>query len=208
MDWTQVSLFVAASLAVILTPGQDLLLVMSRAVSLGSRAGLITASGVSFGLLGHSVVAALGLGAIILASKSLFVCIKFVGAGYLFYLGVRLLFSKSQRFELGIAPQISPMRLFLTGAFSNISNPHVTIFYLAFLPQFIPGDAQNPTLNLLVLGISFALLTFIIKGPVGFYAGTLSLWLRSHPMVLKWIESTSGAILIGLGIKLVLAKRP
>jgi threonine/homoserine/homoserine lactone efflux protein len=207
VESTQLILFVAASLAVIITPGQDLLLVMSRAVSLGSKAGVITASGVSFGLLGHSILAALGLGALILASKTLFTCIKFVGAGYLFYLGIRLIFSKSQHIELGIAPKISPVRLFLTGAFSNISNPHVTIFYLAFLPQFISANAQNPTLDVFVLGVSFALLTFIIKGPVGFFAGTLSLWLRSHPFTLKWIENTSGAILIGLGIKLILAKR-
>jgi threonine/homoserine/homoserine lactone efflux protein len=207
VESTQLILFVAASLAVIITPGQDLLLVMSRAVSQGSRAGVITASGVSFGLLGHSILAALGLGALILASKTLFTCIKFVGAGYLFYLGIRLMFKRSQHIKLGHVPKISPVRLFLTGAFSNISNPHVTIFYLAFLPQFISGNAQNPTLDVFVLGVSFALLTFIIKGPVGFFAGTLSLWLRSHPLILKWIENTSGTILIGLGIKLILAKR-
>lgn len=196
-------LFLAASLVVIITPGQDLLLVMSRAVSQGSNAGVITASGVSVGLLGHSVLTALGVGAIILASASLFTLLKIVGAGYLFYLGVRLWFHRSAGFELNDVPLISTRRLFFTGMFSNISNPHVTIFYFAFLPQFIPGNAAHPSLYLLGLGVSFAALTFLVKGPLGYFAGVISSWIRSHPAVLKWVDRASGTMLIGLGIKLI-----
>lgn len=198
----QLALFVLTSLVVIITPGQDLLLVMSRAVSQGSKAGVITASGVSVGLLGHSLLAAFGLGALLLASKSLFTVLKFVGAGYLFYLGIRLILSKSHRLDLINSQKVSPKKLFFTGAFSNISNPNITIFYFAFLPQFIPGNAENPTWQLLALGVCFALLTFLVKGPVGYFAGILSLWLRSNPTFLKWIDRTSGTMLIGLGIKL------
>lgn len=206
METTQVALFVLASLAVIITPGQDLLLVMSRAVTQGSRAGIITASGVSFGLLAHSLITALGLGALLLASSSLFTVLKFVGALYLFYLGIRLIMSTSSRLDLSETSFISTRKLFFTGAFSNISNPHVTLFYLAFLPQFIPSSTENPALYLLILGLAFALLTFLVKGPIGYFAGVLSVWLRSRPGVLTWIDRISGTMLIGLGIRLVLDK--
>ncbi|MBT8333804.1 MAG: LysE family translocator [Desulfobacterales bacterium] len=208
MDEMQLALFVIASFIIIITPGQDLLLVMSRAVTQGSRAGIITASGVSIGLIGHSVLTAFGLGALLLASKSIFTILKFVGAGYLFYLGIRLITSKSHRLDLKSSQKVSPRKLFFTGAFSNISNPNITIFYFAFLPQFIPGNAENPTLQLLILGLFFAFLTFLVKGPVGYFAGILSLWLRSNPKILKWIDRTSGTVLIGLGIKLVFEQPP
>lgn len=206
METTQLILFVLASLAVIITPGQDLLLVMSRAVTQGSRAGIITASGVSFGLLGHSMIAALGLGALLLASASLFTILKYVGAVYLFYLGIRLIMSSSGRLDLLETSNISTRKLFLTGAFSNISNPHVTLFYLAFLPQFIPRSTEKPALYLLALGLTFALLTFLVKGPIGYFAGVLSAWLRCRPEVLKWIDRVSGTMLLGLGIRLALEK--
>lgn len=206
MEVTQLVLFTAASLLVIITPGQDLLLVMSRAVSQGSRAGVITAAGVSVGLLGHSMLAALGLGALLLASKSLFAVLKFIGAGYLFYLGFRLIFCRTQRLDLSHSQPISSKKLFFTGAFSNISNPHITIFYFAFLPQFIPDNAVQPTLHLLGLGVLFSVLTFMVKGPVGYFSGILSAWLRSHPAVLRWVDAAGGVLMIGLGIKLVLAR--
>ncbi len=207
MEPSQLILFFMASLAVILTPGQDFILVLSRAVSQGSKAGVITASGVATGLLGHATLASLGLGAILLASATLFTLIKTVGACYLFYLGIRLLFSQSSKIELSGDKGVSPKRLFLAGAFSNISNPHVTIFYFAFLPQFIPTGVQHPTFYLLALGVSFALLTLVIKTPLGYFAGTLSNWLCSHPAVLKGVERTSGLMLIGLGYKLAFSER-
>lgn len=207
METTQLLLFTLASMVVIITPGQDLLLVMSRAVSQGPKAGVITASGVSAGLLGHSALAALGLGAMLLASASLFAVLKFAGAAYLLYLGLRLLVTSAPCLDLNNSKQVSSKNLFLTGAFSNISNPNITIFYFAFLPQFIPSTCENPTVYLLALGISFALLTFLIKGPVGYFAGLLSSWFHSNPAILKWIDRISGTMLIGLGIKLAFEKR-
>lgn len=204
METTQAALFILASLAVIITPGQDLLLVMSRAVTQGSRAGIITASGVSFGLLAHSLIAAFGLGALLLASSSLFIVLKFVGAVYLFYLGIRLIMCSSRHLDLSETGCTTTRKLFFTGALSNISNPHVTLFYLAFLPQFIPGSTKNPTFYLLILGFTFALLTFLVKGPIGYFAGVLSAWLRDRPGVLASIDRISGTMLIGLGIRLVL----
>ena len=91
--------------------------------------------------------------------------------------------------------------------FCQIFDPKITIFYFSYLPQFIPTDAQHPTISLLSLGVAFALLTFIVKGPVGYGAGVLSGWLRSRPAVLSWINRSSGVVLVALGIRLAMERR-
>lgn len=203
----QLIVFITASILVILTPGQDLLLVMSRAVAQGSKAGIVTAAGVSVGLLGHTVLTALGLGALLLASEGLFTVLKYVGAAYLLYLGIQLLGSRSGGLHLEHSATTPLKKLFLTGALSNISNPKITIFYFAFLPQFIPASASDPGRQLALLGIAFSVLTFLIKGPIGYLAGILSAWLRSRPGVITLINRAGGAVLISLGIKLALERR-
>ena len=200
-------LFIVASLAVIVTPGQDMILVMSRSLAQGGTAGVVTAAGVSVGLLGHTVLATLGLGALLRASEWMFLVLKFAGAAYLLYLGVGLLMAKRADLELGSAAQRSLRRLFLEGAISNLSNPKIVIFYFAFLPQFVPASAQQPTLSVFALGVAFAALTFLVKGPVGIFAGALAGWLRLRPGVLAWVYRSSGAILIGLGVKLAFERR-
>lgn len=200
-------LFVVASLALIATPGQDMILVMSRSIVQGPRAGVATAAGVSVGLVGHTVLATLGLGAILRASELLFVVLKLVGAAYLIYLGVGLLRSKAHELAMTASTQRSPSRLFTDGALSNISNPKIAIFYFAFLPQFVPPGATNPAASIFVLGLAFAALTFLMKAPIGLFAGALSGWLRERPGVLEWMFRTSGAILVGLGVRLALERR-
>lgn len=200
-------LFIVASLVLIVTPGQDMILVMSRSIARGSAAGVATAAGVSVGLVGHTVLATLGLGAILRTSEWLFVALKLAGAAYLVYLGIQLV--RSAKHELAVsadAPR-SLWRLFLDGALSNVSNPKIAVFYFAFLPQFVLPGATHPTLSVFVLGLVFAGLTFLVKGPVGLGAGLLSGWLRSRPKVIAWLHRTSGAILIGLGLKLAFERR-
>jgi threonine/homoserine/homoserine lactone efflux protein len=200
--------FVVASLVLIATPGQDMILVMTRSVAQGAAAGVATAAGVSVGLVGHTILATLGLGAVLRTSEWLFVGLKLVGAAYLLYLGVGLLLTKRGAFVLGVAtaPR-SARKLFMDGALSNLSNPKIAIFYFAFLPQFVSPAAQHPTLTVLALGSAFAALTFLIKGPVGMFAGALSGWLRARPGVLAWVYRSSGAVLVGLGVRLAFERR-
>ena len=200
-------LFIVASIALIVTPGQDMILVMSRSIAQGSAAGVATAAGVSVGLVGHTVLATLGLGAILRTSEWLFVALKFAGAAYLLYLGVGLLRTRQSSLTVSGGVPRSAGKLFLDGAFSNLSNPKVAIFYFAFLPQFVPPDAAHPTATVFALGLAFAGLTFAVKAPVGLFAGTLSSWLRARPSVLTWVYRSSGAILVGLGMKLALERR-
>ncbi len=199
--------FLAASLLVIVSPGQDMVLVLSRGVSRGAAAGIATAAGVSTGLLGHSLLAGLGLGALLRTSETLFLGLKVVGAAYLAYLGLRLILNAASSLQLQAAAGQSRRRMFFEGALSNLSNPKVAVFYFAFLPQFVPAAAPNSTLMIFTLGVAFAALTFLVKGPVGYFAGVLSGWLRARPKVLAWIYRSSGAVLVGLGLRLVLEER-
>jgi threonine/homoserine/homoserine lactone efflux protein len=199
--------FIVTSLVLIITPGQDMILVMSRSITQGSKAGIVTAAGVCTGLLGHTVLASFGLGAILQASKTLFTIVKIIGSSYLFYLGIKYLLSKQNHIEIKKLNNISLKRLFFQGAFSNISNPKIAIFFFAYLPQFIPQNTSNFTFTLLILGIIFTLLTFIIKGIIGYTAGILSNYLKSKPKVQLWINKISGIVLIGLSFKLAFERR-
>ena len=199
--------FVFASLVLIATPGQDMILVMSRSVAQGASAGVVTAAGVSVGLVGHTVLATLGLGAVLRTSEWLFVALKFVGAAYLIYLGIGLLRTQQGGLPIGAQAIRSLGKLFLDGAVSNLSNPKIAIFYFAFLPQFVSPSAQYPTLTVFVLGLVFAGLTFVVKAPVGLFAGRLSVWLRARPGVLQWVFRSSGAILVALGVRLAFERR-
>ncbi|MEM7172988.1 MAG: LysE family translocator [Pseudomonadota bacterium] len=200
-------IFVGASLVVILAPGQDMILVMSRGMSQGAAAGIAAGAGVSLGLLCHTLLAALGLGALLAASEMAFTILKIVGAAYLLYLGVRLLWTGHRQMQAQAAKQSSLFKTFSTGALSNLSNPKIALFYFAFLPQFVPAGAAHPTLILFALGVVFAALTFLIKVPVGYFAGGLSAWFRAHPQALTWLYRISGMALIGIGLRLALSER-
>jgi threonine/homoserine/homoserine lactone efflux protein len=200
-------LFLAASVAVIATPGQDMILVMSRSITHGTRAGVATAAGVSLGLIGHTVLATLGLGALLRTSEWLFTAIKLVGAVYLLYLGLQLLFTRTAQISATSSARQSRLRLFATGAASNISNPKIAVFYFAFLPQFVSPTTGHATLTIFVLGIVFAGLTFLIKGPVALFAGRLSAWFQSRPSALVWLYRCSGVVMVGLALRLALSRR-
>lgn len=198
-------LFLVASLAVILTPGQDTMLVLTRSIAQGQGAGVLTAAGVSAGLIGHTLLATLGLGALLRASETLFLGLKFAGAAYMICLGIVDLRTPRSTLDIAsVAPR--PMRrLFVDGALSNLLNPYVVVFYFAFLPQFVAADASHPTLTIMVLGLTYAALAFCEKAPIALGAGWLSKWLRARPGVLPWVCRGSGVILVLLGARLLLA---
>lgn len=126
---------------------------------------------------------------------------------FLIYLGIMLLRTRRGDLALGAGTSRSAARLFVDGALSNLSNPKIAIFYFAFLPQFVSSGAEHPTLQLLALGLLFAGLTFVVKAPVGLCAGALSSGLRRRPSVLLWLYRSSGAVLLGLGVRLAFEKR-
>lgn len=200
-------LFLITSLAIIATPGQDLALVMSRGLAFGPWAGVAAAGGISTGLLGHTLLAGLGLGAILQTSEVLFTVLKAAGAAYLIYLGIRaLLWQPAAPLGQTVATGASG-RFFFQGILCNISNPKIAIFYFAFLPQFVAADAPNPAIALVGLGMLFALLTFLVKAPVGYVAGKMARRFEPGPVAHAWLNRTSGAALVALGLGLAFEDR-
>jgi threonine/homoserine/homoserine lactone efflux protein len=203
------ALYVVASLALILTPGQDMIYVATRSLAQGRFAGVCSALGVIVGILVHTALAAAGVSAILQASESLFLALKLVGAGYLAYLGIRLILSEAPALGFGPAtPALRPWSLFWQGVLSNVTNPKIVLFFFAFLPQFVDPAGANPTRELVALGVLYALMGLPVKVGVALAAGTLAARFARSPAAARWINRTSGAILVGLGLKLAATERP
>ena len=200
-------MFIPAALLLIIVPGQDMMLVMSRSVAQGVGAGLATAAGVCVGLIGHTILATVGLGALLQTSEWLFFALKMLGAAYLVYLGVMLLCTRQQALAMPAGSTRPLPRLFFDGAFCNIANPKIVVFYLAFLPQFVLPGATHPALCVFVLGLTYAGLAFLVKGPIGLAGGFLSQWLRARPGALGWVYRFSGTVLIALAVRLALEQQ-
>lgn len=198
-------LFLLASLAVILTPGQDMVIVLTRSVAQGTAAGLATAVGVGTGLLAHTLLAVMGLGLVLQASATLFWLIKTLGAAYLVFLGIRLVITANRPLAgEGPGVTLSPLRLFRDGFISNLANPKIIVFYIAFLPQFIPLGIDAVALPLLLLGALYSLMALVVKGSVALFAGYFSRWLRDNSRMLVWLHRAGGVVLVGLGGRLLL----
>ena len=202
------ALYVLASAALILTPGQDMIYVITRSLAQGRFAGVCSALGVIVGILVHTAFAAAGVSAILHASEALFVALKLVGAAYLVYLGIRLILAQAP--DLGTARAGRPMRpwpLFWQGVLSNVTNPKIVLFFFAFLPQFVSPASAHPTRDLVALGVLYALMGLPVKVGVALAAGSLADRLRRRPSTLAWVNRFSGAVLVGLGLRLAASER-
>jgi threonine/homoserine/homoserine lactone efflux protein len=196
-------LYIVASLALIVTPGQDMIYVITRSLAQGRFAGLCSAAGVCLGILVHTALAALGVGAILHASETLFFALKLLGAAYLVYLGVRMLLSRKATLQsAGVATPLSPARLVMQGVLSNVTNPKIVLFFFAFLPQFVDPASAHPTRDLVFLGVLYAALALPVKAAVGLAAGSLSEQVLRKPAALVWMNRVCGAVLVGLGLRI------
>ena len=201
-------MYVAASLALIATPGQDMIYVITRSLAQGRFAGVCSALGVCAGILVHTALAALGVGAILHASETLFFALKLVGAAYLVYLGIRLLLSRASVDAIEArGPPLSPLALVRQGVLSNVTNPKIVLFFFAFLPQFVDPASAHPTRDLVFLGVLYAALALPIKSAVGLAAGSLSERVLRRPVAIAWMNRFSGTVLIALGLRLASADR-
>ena len=201
-------LFFIASLLLNLTPGNDMIYVSSRTISQGSRAGMISAVGIFIGCLVHTLAAILGLSVIIARSAFLFEVIKFLGAGYLIYLGIRALITKTVINDIETLPPVNKFKLLRQGIITNVLNPKVAIFFLSFLPQFV--DPTSPVLKfqLLTLGIWFDVQGALILIAVAWLIGKTRSFIKRSPVFWNIQQKITGVLLIGLGIKIALtAKR-
>ncbi|QJR12727.1 Homoserine/homoserine lactone efflux protein [Usitatibacter rugosus] len=200
--------YAGASLALILTPGQDMLYVATRSLAQGRMAGLFSAIGVCCGILVHTALAAFGVGAILQASEGLFFALKLAGAAYLVYLGIRLLLTRALPPELATGgAALSPLALFWQGMLSNITNPKIVLFFLAFLPQFVDPASPHPTRDLVFLGVLYAAMALPVKAGVGLAGGSLSERVLKRPSTFVWMNRASGAVLVALGLRLAASER-
>ncbi|MEO0619039.1 MAG: LysE family translocator [Pseudomonadota bacterium] len=204
ISWT---LFLAATLAVVLSPGVDMMLVLSRGLAHGARAALATTAGLGLGIACHTLIGAFGVGALIAASPLAFAVLKIAGAVYLAWLGVRALLHARGSLRVPASAPLPLGRVFLQGFIANIANPKVILFFLSFIPQFVPADSVTPVRDLIVLGLVFLCVALVVKTGVGLAAGGLSKRLQSHPAILLWINRVSGVVLIAFGARLLFEPR-
>lgn len=195
---TNLILFLTASLALIVASGPDNILVLTRGIAQGRGAALISAAGASVGLMIHSVFAAVGLSALLQQSAAAYSVVKYAGAAYLIYLGIKT-FLREDGFA--VSGETAPTRLggvLLQGVVSNVLNPKVALFFLAFLPQFADPTAGGAAPQLLVLGLAFASLTWIVFSMLGYFSGSLGNWLVGRPGLTDGLHFLTGGGLIGL----------
>jgi len=201
-------IFAFASLMLNITPGNDMLYVATRSTSQGIRAGVVSALGIAGGCLVHLLAAVIGLSAIIANSAIAFDIIKYTGAAYLVYLGVRSFLSKQNKFNISNSVEKKPLsELFWQGVFTNVLNPKVALFFLAFLPQFIHPEKGNASMQILLLGLWFNFSGTIVNIIVAAMFGKLGNWLADKQAFIKWQNKITGLLLVGLGIKVALSSR-
>lgn len=217
MPIDQLLLFMAAGVLLNLTPGPDVLYIVTHALRRGARAGMVAALGITAGCFVHIFAAAVGVSALMAASATAFTVLKWAGAAYLVYVGVRLLLVKGgAAMQLGAAGADSTgatgqnglKTIFLQGFWTNVLNPKVALFFLAFVPQFIAPDAPNKPLAFMLLGVLFTLnalpINFAYAALGGWAARRLSLVQRG----MHWLERVAGVMFIGFGLKLALTDNP
>jgi len=201
-------LFALASLILNLTPGNDMIYVASRSAGQGIKAGIISSFGIMVGCLAHITAAVAGLSAIISRSATAFDIIKYVGAAYLVYLGIKSLISKKSSFQLTDKLERIPYKkIFWQGVVTNVLNPKVALFFLAFLPPFINIKAAHPQWQILFLGVWFACSGTTVNIIVAILFGKMGTWLSRSPRYVRVQEKITGLLLIGLGIKVALTSK-
>jgi threonine/homoserine/homoserine lactone efflux protein len=200
-------LFVLSALLLNITPGPDTLYILGRSTSQGSRAGAIAALGIGAGALVHICAAALGLSAILAASATAFSVVKYLGAAYLLYVGIALILSSREAPASASADgrATSLRNIFLQGFFTNVLNPKVALFFLAFLPQFVAADAPSKPLAFFFLGAIFDVNGTLWNLAVAWSAARLTGSLAPRASFKKWFSRCVGAVFVGVGLRLALS---
>jgi threonine/homoserine/homoserine lactone efflux protein len=206
-DLSTLLLFTSASLLLALAPGPDNIFVLTQSALKGRLVGLVVTLGLCTGLIVHTSAVALGVAAVFQASALAFDLLKYAGAAYLLYLawgafraGASVLSSESDQ-------EISLARYYLRGIVMNVTNPKVSIFFLAFLPQFTRPEQGHLPLQMLVLGGVFILATLLVFGAISLLAGVLGQWLRRSARAQQLLNKTAAVVFAALALKLAAASR-
>lgn len=212
-DAQHLMLFVLAGLLLNLTPGPDVLYIVTSALRSGARAGVVAGLGITAGCFVHVFAAAVGVGALLAASATAFTMLKWLGAAYLLWVGARLLLARAAPPSADLQalartqPQSSLAAVFRGGFLTNVLNPKVAIFFLAFVPQFIAPDTEQKALAFVLLGTLFNVNSIAVNSGWALAAA----WMARHGAVqrgMHWLDRAAGVMFIGFGIKLALTDNP
>ena len=201
------ALFIVSGLLLAVTPGQDTLYIVGRSVSQGRRAGLLSVLGIVTGCALHAVAAAFGVSAVLATSTHAFMAVKMAGAAYLCYRGAQMLFERSDHAEPAEEfERESSWAIFRAGLLTNVLNPKVALFFMAFLPQFVSPTADSRIVALLFLGA-----VFIFNGTLWclilvWLASAMSRRIRARHASGLWLKRITGALFVGLGVRLAVSK--
>jgi RhtB (resistance to homoserine/threonine) family protein len=212
-DFQQLLLFIAAGWLLNLTPGPDVLYIVTHSLRSGARAGIVAGLGITTGCFVHIFAAAVGVSALLAASATAFTVLKWMGAAYLLWVGLKILFSRRPQATTDLMavaasePQRPLKAIFVGGFWTNVLNPKVAIFFLAFVPQFIAPDAASPALAFAMLGVLFNVNAI----PVNTGWALAAAWMAKRDAVqrgMHWLDRAAGVMFIGFGIKLALTDPP
>ncbi len=204
------ALFVVSGLLLNIMPGPDSLLIMTRSATQGWRAGSAAALGIGTGTFVHIFAAALGLSAILATSAAAFTVVKLAGAAYILYLAVGMLLSKRGNGGEPTAPALAPLplrRIYAQGILTNVLNPKVALFFLAFVPQFIDANAPHKAVAFLILGAIFNINGMLWCHALALFTAQARARLKLNPAVTLWLNRATGGLFVWLGVKLALAKQ-
>lgn len=216
-DIDSLGLFVVAGLLLNLTPGPDVLFIVTHALKSGARAGMVAALGITAGCFVHIVAAAVGVSALVAASATAFAVLKWLGAAYLVYVGTSMLLARRRSApewgadadpSAAAADRQGLAKVFLQGFWTNALNPKVALFFLAFVPQFIAPGASDKTLAFLLLGLLFNVNGLWVNIGWALLAAWVAGRLGALRRRLAWLQRVAGALFIGFGLRLALAEPP
>ena len=194
-------------MVLIVTPGPDIIYVLTRGIADGKWSGMMSATGVTTGILIHTMAAALGLAVLLKTSAYAFWTLKVAGGIYLMYLGYQLIKNK-KAFEIaGFENSFDMKKCFIQGFLSNVLNPKVALFFVAFLPQFVSEDSSNHSISMIGFGLIFALMTIIFLMILGLFAGSIGSWLKVRKKAAGKIRIGSGTALMLLGLRLIISQK-
>ncbi len=205
IDTSSLTVFVIAALVLLATPGPAVLYIVARSVDQGRRAGIVSTLGIGTGTLIHVFAAALGVSALLAASAVAFSVVKFLGAGYLIFLGLRRIYGRGEAEDTTEIRKSGLRRIYWQGFLVNLLNPKTALFFFAFLPQFVEVSLGRVPLQVFILGTLFVLMGILSDGVYAMLAGTLGQHLRRNVRFLSAERYIGGGALIALGVTTALS---
>ena len=198
--------FLTAAILITLSPGPDNMMVLGVGIAKGRARGIAFGLGCALGCLNHTLLAVIGVSALIAASPAAFTALKIAGGLYLIWMGFQALRSRGGAQAASNVPDESAKQLFFKGLLANAINPKVVLFFLSFLPQFVVASREDANWQIAWLGVIFTVQAALLFGLLGYFSGVIGQWLNRTPRAGMWLDRVAGAIFVGLGLRLIVAR--